>query len=341
MFRVTKRLRLDVLRSKACGSLLEGRAPDVRRHLFTKEPFLAPRMVNAEPLSPVTWLERAATIFPRRTAIAYGDSVRLNYEELLTEAQSLGGALSKAQIGQGDVVSVLLPNVPTGIVCHFAVPGTGAILHMINTRLDAKAIAFQLEHAESNLILVDSELMAVATEALEIMEEGQRPRLVWVSDPYIDDGEDDELKGRAEEYKEFLRTGDPDFELKGPQDEFEAIALSYTSGTTGNPKGVLTNHRGAVLNCFNLTIMQGVTRFVPGGDHYWGRWPMISKPMVYLWILPMFHCNGWCFPWSVTLVGGTHVCLRHVRAGDAFRAMANEGVTHFCGAPGKRKKKKK
>ncbi|CAM9233256.1 unnamed protein product, partial [Sphacelaria rigidula] len=228
------------------------------------------------------------------------------------EARRLGSAIVRSGICKGQVVSVMVPNVPVGIVCHFAVPGTGSTLHMINTRLDAHAVAFQLEHAQSKLLIVDCELAGVATAALEMMEDRHRPRLVQAEDSLYPQWQAD-----GETLQDFMRTGDPDFRLEGPGDEDDAIAVSYTSGTTGNPKGVVTHHRGAALNslCINLT------------------WPMVGDRIVYLWTLPMFHCNGWCFPWAVTAVGGTHVCLRYVRAGDVLSAISKERVTHLCGAP--------
>ncbi|CAM9499320.1 unnamed protein product [Ascophyllum nodosum] len=236
----------------------------------------------------------------------------MTYAELMAEARQLASAISRAGIEKSDVVSVMVPNVPLGVTCHFAVPGMGATLHMINTRLDAKTVAFQLEHSESKLLIVDCELAGVAREALEIMR-GRRPRLILA-----EDSTHPECKaGDGEEIREFLRTGNPDFVLSGPEDEDDAIALSYTSGTTGNPKGVVTHHRGAFLNAISMSL----------------TWPMVGDRVVYLWTLPMFHCNGWCFPWTVTAAGGTHVCLRYVRAGEIFKAIARERVTHLCGAP--------
>ncbi|CAN0293195.1 unnamed protein product [Ascophyllum nodosum] len=239
----------------------------------------------------------------------------MTYAALMAEARQLASAISRAGIKKGDVVSVMVPNVPLGITCHFAVPGMGATLHMINTRLDAKTVAFQLEHSESRLLIVDCELAGEAREALEIMR-GRRPRLILAEDPTHPEWK----AGEGEEIREFLRTGDPDFVLSGPEDEDDAIALSYTSGTTGNPKGVVAHHRGAVLNAMSMSL----------------TWPMVGDRVVYLWTLPMFHCNGWCFPWAVTAAGGTHVCLRYVRAGEIFKAIARERVTHLCGAPGER-----
>ncbi|CAM9500823.1 unnamed protein product [Laminaria digitata] len=208
----------------------------------------------------------------------------------------------------------MVPNVPIGVTCHFAIPGMGSTLHMINTRLDAKTVAFQLEHAESKLLIVDCELIATARDALEMIEERHRPRLIQA-----EDSRHPEWRADGEELRDFIRTGDPDFVLSGPEHEDDAIALSYTSGTTGNPKGVLTHHRGAALNSMSMSL----------------TWPLVGDGVIYLWTLPMFHCNGWCFPWSVTAVGGTHVCLRYVRARDILSAIAKENVTHLCGAPGK------
>ncbi|CBJ28329.1 acyl-CoA synthase [Ectocarpus siliculosus] len=238
---------------------------------------------NNARLSPVPYLQRAAMLNPDKTAVKYGDDISLTYSELMTETRQLASAVSRAGVLPGQVVSVLVPNVPVAITCHFAIPGMGATLHMINTRLDARAVAFQLEHAESKLLIVDCELAGIAKDALEMIEdESKRPHLIQAEDPMHAEWSATD----GEELRDFMRTGDPNFELPGAEHEDDAIALSYTSGTTGNPKGVLTHHRGAALNSMSVSI----------------TWPLVGGDVKYLWTLPMFHCNGWCLPWAITAV---------------------------------------
>jgi fatty-acyl-CoA synthase len=270
---------------------------------------------NYQPLSPLSFLERAAQVYPDVTAIIHG-SRRTNYRDFFTRSRRLASALSKRGIGKGDTVTVMLSNTPPMLEAHFGVPMTKAVLHSLNTRLDAAVIAFQIDHAESKIVIVDTEFSAVMREALALAK--ARPLVVDFDDP---DYPADAPHAKGErigtlDYEAFLADGDPAFQWALPDDEWDAISLNYTSGTTGNPKGVVYHHRGAALMAYANTIHAGM-----------------GKHPVYLWTLPMFHCNGWCFPWTLAVQAGTHVCLRWVRAKAMYDAIAGHGVTHLCGAP--------
>ncbi|MFG1398637.1 acyl-CoA synthetase [Roseixanthobacter pseudopolyaromaticivorans] len=265
---------------------------------------------NFQPLTPLGFLERAAHVFPEHTAIIHG-SLRRNYRDFYARARRLASALEKRGVGPNDTVAVMLPNVPAMLEAHYGVPMCGAVLNSLNTRLDAAILAFTLEHGEAKVLITDREFSPVIKAALALS----------TKKPIVIDYDDPEFTGAGArigetEYEDFLATGDPDYQWAMPSDEWNAIALNYTSGTTGDPKGVVYHHRGAHL----LAVGNVVTCAM-------GRHP------VYLWTLPMFHCNGWCFPWSVSLAAGTHVCLRQVRAKPIFDAFADYGVTHMCGAP--------
>ncbi|MDI3337175.1 acyl-CoA synthetase [Defluviimonas aestuarii] len=265
---------------------------------------------NHQPLTPLTFLERAASVFPEHTAIIHGP-LRRSYAEFYARSRRLASALAKNGIGRGDTVSVLLANTPAMLECHYGVPMCGAVLHSINTRLDAAIIAFQLDHASSKIVIVDREFMPLMQEALALAT--VKPVLIQYDDPEFDGPHAPVM---AQDYEAFLASGDPDFEWLMPEDEWDAISINYTSGTTGDPKGVVSHHRGAYL------LAQGNALTTS-----------MQKHAVYLWTLPMFHCNGWCFPWTMSAIIGTHVCLRQVRAEPIWNALADEGVTHLCGAP--------
>jgi len=265
---------------------------------------------NYQALSPVSFLGRAAEVFPEHTAIVHGEQ-RTSYAEFYARSRRLASALAAKGLGRGDTVSAILPNVPPMLELHQATPMIGAVLHSINTRLDAATIAFQLQHGESRLLVVDRQFAGLAVEALAIAE--LDVPVVLYDDPEFP--QDGEFAG-ATDYEAFVGEGDPAFAWAPPDDEWDAITLNYTSGTTGNPKGVVYHHRGAYLMGFANVVAVGMERHP-----------------VYLWTLPMFHCNGWCFPWSISVVAGTHVCLRQVRAKPVFDALAEHGVTHLCGAP--------
>ncbi|WP_299845817.1 acyl-CoA synthetase [uncultured Jannaschia sp.] len=265
---------------------------------------------NYQPLTPLTFLRRAAEVFPDRTAIAHG-ALRRTYAEFYARSRRLASTLVARGIGRGNTVSVLLPNVPAMLECHHGVPMSGAVLHSINTRLDAAAIAFQLDHACSRLLIVDVEFASLAREAVALSS--ARPPLVLCDDAEFDGPRPE---AAAVDYEAMLDAGDPEFDWPMPRDEWDAISINYTSGTTGNPKGVVSHHRGAYL------LAQANALTTAMGQH-----------AVYLWTLPMFHCNGWCFPWTLSVVAGTHVCLREVRDAPIWRALAEDGVTHLCGAP--------
>ena len=265
---------------------------------------------NFQPLTPISFLARAAAVFPTRIAIAHGD-LRRDYAQFYERSRRLASALASRGIKRGDTVAVMLANTPAMLECHYGVPMTGAVLNTLNTRLDAAVLAFTLDHAEAKVLIVDREFSGVIKAALALAR--AKPLVIDYDDP-VYDGPGAPL-GEID-YEDFLASGDPSYAYAPPADEWDAISLNYTSGTTGDPKGVVYHHRGAYL----LALGNVLT-----GDM--GRHP------IYLWTLPMFHCNGWCFPWALSVVAGTHVCLRQVRAGHIYELMAEHGVTHLCGAP--------
>ncbi len=266
---------------------------------------------NYQPLTPLSFLARSASVYPDHVAIIHGGA-RTSYARFHARCRQLGSALAKAGIKKGETVSVLLANTPAMLECHYGVPMTGAVLNTLNTRLDAVTIAFSLAHAETRLLIVDKEFSKLAKDALALMTTPHPIVIDYVDPEFAVEGE---TVGSID-YEQFVASGDPEFQWLWPADEWEAISLNYTSGTTGNPKGVVYHHRGAYL------LAQG--NVLTGG---------MPKHAVYLWTLPMFHCNGWCFPWSLSVIGGTHVMLRWVRSKLIWEALAEHKVTHLCGAP--------
>ncbi len=265
---------------------------------------------NFVALSPLRYLERAAYIYPNQDAIIHG-SRHISWRETYTRCRQFAHQLQKIGVGKNDTVSVLLPNIPAMIEAHFAVPMVGAVLNTLNTRLDGKTLAFMLEHAESKVLLVDPEFVPVAKEALSLIS--QEIYIIDVADIEFD-GENQKI-GQVE-YEDWLAQGDADFEWHLPQDEWDAISLNYTSGTTGNPKGVVYHHRGAYINAASNIIACGMT-----------------PRATYLWTLPLFHCNGWCFAWTIAANGGTNICLRKIDPELIFKLIHSYKVDYFCGAP--------
>ena len=265
---------------------------------------------NYQPLTPLTFLERAAAVFPERSAIIYGD-LHINYADFYRRCRQLASALQSRGIGRGDTVSVMLANTPAMLEVHYAVPMCGAVLHAMNTRLDAAVIGFQLDHAESKLLITDTGFSPIIGAALEIAS--VKPQVIDYLDPVALQSGD---RLGQEDYDAVVDSGDPEFAWLMPRDEWDAISVNYTSGTTGDPKGVVYHHRGACLLAQGNAITAS-----------------IQKHAVYLWTLPMFHCNGWCFPWTMSAVSGTHVCLREVRAEAIWDALQRHNITHLCGAP--------
>ena len=265
---------------------------------------------NYQPLSPLTFIERSAAVYPDRLAVIHGET-RRTWAQTFARCRRLASALSKQGIGEGDTVAVMGANTPELYECHFGVPVLGAVLNALNVRLDAETIAFILDHGEAKVLITDTEFSDTVKQALATSK--ANPIVIDIVDPLAET--DGEQLGELD-YEAFLDTGDEDFDWRLPVDEWQAISLNYTSGTTGNPKGVVYHHRGAYLNAIGNVM----------------SWSMPHHP-VYLWTLPMFHCNGWCFPWTLAALAGTSVCLRKVSAASIYAAVADDDVTHLCGAP--------
>ena len=265
---------------------------------------------NFVPMTPLSHLRRAAHVFPDDEAIVYG-KVRRSYRQYHERCTRLASALVKLGVRPGDVVATLLPNIPAHAEAHFGVPAAGAVLNTINTRLEADTIAYILDHGEAKVVLVDPQFLPVTAEAIDLMQ-GPAPTVIEVAD----DQAGAHAHGHYMEYEELLATGDPDFNWIMPEDEWESLALNYTSGTTGRPKGVVYHHRGAYM----LTMGTAVFWSLPRGARY-------------LTIVPLFHCNNWNHTWTMPMIGGTVVCCRDITAANIYNAIADEGVTHFGAAP--------
>jgi fatty-acyl-CoA synthase len=270
---------------------------------------LVKTQANYTPLTPLTFIARAASVYPTRLAVVHG-AYRATWAETYTRCRRLASALARRGIGKNDTVAIMAPNIPAMMEAHFGVPMCGAVLNTLNTRLDAPTIAFMLRHGGARALITDGELAPTVEKALSLLE--TKPIVIDIDDAEFPDGK----RLGAITYDDFLAEGDPDYAWAGPADEWDAIALNYTSGTTGDPKGVVYHHRGAYLNAVSNVL----------------GWDM-PRHAVYLWTLPMFHCNGWCFPWTVAERAGVNVCLRRVEASAALDAIRTHRVTHMCGAP--------
>ncbi len=280
--------------------------------MTTQNPYeldLDKNAANFLALSPLSFIRRTASVYPERTAVIHGD-LRRNWRDTYERCVRLASALKRRGLGIGDTVAVMSPNIPECLEAHFGVPMSGAVLNALNIRLDSESIAFILQHSDAKVLITDTEFSPVISKALALLTD--KPLVIDIDDPR---GKGGSLLG-ALIYEQFLAEGDPDYAWELPTDEWQAISLNYTSGTTGNPKGVVYHHRGAYLNAIGNILTVAMPHFPS-----------------YLWTLPMFHCNGWCFPWTITAMAGTHVCLRQVTAKGMYDALADHNVTHMCGAP--------
>lgn len=277
-------------------------------HIYEQD--LGKNAANHQALSPLSFLKRTASVYPNKCAIIHGD-LRRTYSEFYERCLKLASALNNRSIGKGDTVAVIAPNVPEMLELHYGVPMLGAVINTINIRLDAVAIAFILDHGEAKVLMVDREFSKLAHEAVQLAK--ANPLIIDINDPEYDGPGD--LIGEME-YEAFIKDGDPAYQWSLPTDEWDAIALNYTSGTTGNPKGVVYHHRGAYLLAMGNIITA-----------------QMDKSSNYLWTVPMFHCNGWIFTWSMSVVGGTHICLRKVTAANIYATINEHNITHMGGAP--------
>jgi len=276
-------------------------------NIFNRD--LGSNPANYQPQTPLIFLDWAALVYPNKIAIIYGE-LQYTYQQFLERCRRLASALQKLGVGPGDTVAIIAPNSPPMLEAHFGVPMAGAILNALNYRLNATEIAFILEHGEAKVLIVDREFSPVIIDTLKKLN--RNLTIININDPLAEGGD---LIGNIE-YEDFLDKGSPNFNINLPEDEWDAITLNYTSGTTGNPKGVVYHHRGAFLNAMGNALVFG-----------------LNSRSVYLWTLPMFHCNGWCYTWGVTAVGGTHVCLRSPDPSSIFPLIERHSVSHMCGAP--------
>jgi fatty-acyl-CoA synthase len=283
------------------------KTPTLSANIYERD--LDKNAANYATLTPLQFMERSASVYPNHLALVHGPR-RQTWAETYERCRRLASALDKVGIGQGDTVAIMAPNIPEMYEAHFGVPMTGGVLNCLNTRLDAAMIGFILDHSEAKVFIVDREYHKVATEALATAR--VQPLVIDIDDPQYPEG----VAIGDTTYEDFIETGDADYHWDYPGDEWNAISLNYTSGTTGNPKGVVFHHRGATLAAYGNAT----------------QWPIGLHP-IYLWTLPMFHCNGWCFPWTLALVAGTSVCLRRVSAATIYDSLVDHDVTHMCGAP--------
>ncbi|KAJ3679524.1 hypothetical protein LUZ60_017535 [Juncus effusus] len=276
---------------------------------------------NHTALTPLWFLERAALVHPTRDSVVHGP-VRFTWAETYRRCRRLASALARRSVGPGSTVAVIAPNIPAMYEAHFGVPMAGAVINTVNIRLNAATIAFLLDHSEARVVMVDQEFFSLAEDSLKLIADKRKssfkpPLLIVISDPTLDPKPlEKAIQKGAIDYEKFLESGDPEFNWKPPKDEWQSIALGYTSGTTKSPKGVVLHHRGAYLMALSVAMV-------------WG----MNEGAVYLWTLPMFHCNGWCYTWSLAALCGTNICLRQVSNKAIYSSIANQGVTHFCAAP--------
>lgn len=264
---------------------------------------------NYQQLTPLTFLRRSAAVFPDQVAVVHED-LKYTYSEFYARCRRLASALEKKGLGVGDTIAVLAPNVPAMLDAHYGIPMMGGVLNAINYRLNAREVAFILDHGEAKVLFIDGEFGELAREALTLCE--VKPMVIDIDDPTYPEG----VRISDLNYETFIANGDPEYDWAPPEDEWNAISLNYTSGTTGNPKGVVFHHRGANIMSLGLVVAAAM-----------------PQDMTYLWTLPMFHCNGWCYTWAISVVAGTHVCLRRISAGSIYDACKRYKVSHMCGAP--------
>ena len=285
---------------------------EIREMISKYDQHLDRNAANFAALTPLSFIERTASVYPERLAIVHGN-LRQTWGQTYARCRQLASSLQRSGIGKNDTVAVILPNTPPMVEAHFGVPMAGAVLNTLNTRLDPEALAFMLDHGEAKALIVDPEFAPVIAKALPLRTRKEPLLVIQVEDEVYGEAA---VQVGSVRYEDFVAQGDAEFAWEMPEDEWDAIALNYTSGTTGNPKGVVYHHRGAAINAISNVL----------------EWDM-PKHSVYLWTLPMFHCNGWCFPWTVAARAGVNVCLRRVEAKAIFDAIRAHGVTHYCGAP--------